>query len=356
MKFYSNLFKMNEDFFSFVKKKFEIKRKFRNIRKPNKKQQESRIKYILKLSIYLICLCSFIYFFIYAIFLYKKNKKEFIENKEKEIKIENNFDNLKTEEYKQDELTIVTGYYIIKSKHSFMDYYKRINNLVKLNHSMVFFTNKKFINIIKEMRPKNLYYKTIFIDMEMEEFYSYKNFLKEFNESFYIDPENSYQTVPLYMVWAEKCTFLKKVILNNYFKSKCFYWVDAGFFTEQNSIDKFINWPSTRKCLENPRVLINLVTPSSDSVKKGLINFDLETHKQFQLTTNVGAGVFGGQPEYLLKFIDYYYESIRLFISHKIFIGKEQNIFTFVAYKYPDIINLVYSGGNYYYFKDYLLD
>ena len=101
---------------------------------------------------------------------------------------------------------------------------------------------------------------------------------------------------------------------------------------------------------------MNLVTPSSNSVKKGLINFEFEIHKQFQLTTNVGAGVFGGQPEYLLKFIEYYYESIRLFIIKKIFIGKEQNIFAFVAYKYPDIINLVYSGGDYHYFKDYLLN
>ena len=194
---------MNEYFFnfSFVKKKSKGKKKFGNKRKSkDKKHQKSRIKSIPKLCIFLICLCSSICFFIYTIFLYKKNRKEFIENKEKEVKFENNFDNLKSEEYKQDELTIVSGYYIIKSKHSFMDYYKRINNFVKLNHSLVFFTNKKFINILKEMRPKNLYYKTIFVEMEMEEFYSYKNFFKEFNESFYIDPENSYHTVPLYMV------------------------------------------------------------------------------------------------------------------------------------------------------------
>jgi hypothetical protein len=52
--------------------------------------------------------------------------------------------------------------------------------------------------------------------MEMEDFYSYKNFGKEFNESFYIDIEKSIHTVPLYLVWAEKCSFLKKAIINNH--------------------------------------------------------------------------------------------------------------------------------------------
>ena len=337
---------MNEIFL--IKKTFKSKRKFKN-----KNHQKINKNFILKFSIYLICLFSFICFFIYIVFHYRKKKEGFIDDKENinEVKIQNNFDNIK-EEYSQDELTIVTGYYIMKSKHTFMEYYTRINNFVKLNHSMVFFTNKQFINIIKEMRPQNLHNKTIFVEMEMEEFYSYKNFLKEFNYSFYIDSENSYHTLPLYLIWAEKCSFLKKVILKNYFKSKCFYWVDAGFFVELNSMDKYINWPSTKKCLENSGVLMNLITPTSDSIKKGLINMDLEIHKNFQLITNV----FGGQPEKLLKFIDYYYESIRLFINYKIFIGKEQNIFAFIAYKYPDIINLVYSGGSFTYFKDYLLN
>jgi hypothetical protein len=103
----------------------------------------------------------------------------------------------------------------IKSKHSVSEYLRRIKDFMKLNHSIVFFTSKTIINAIKKMRPKYLYNKTIFISMEIEEFYSYKKFRKKFNESFYIDRENSYHTVPLYLVWGEKCSFLKKAILNN---------------------------------------------------------------------------------------------------------------------------------------------
>jgi hypothetical protein len=55
--------------------------------------------------------------------------------------------------------------------------------------------------------------------MEIKDFYSYKKFGKEFNESFYIDRENSYHTVPLYLIWGEKCSFLRRAILSNYLES-----------------------------------------------------------------------------------------------------------------------------------------
>ena len=118
-------------------------------------------------------------------------------------------------------------------------------------------------------------------------------------------------------------------------------------------MNKYINWPSTKKCYENPRVLINSIRKVNDLEKKNLLNFDLKAHKQFQRKTNVGGGVFGGQAQNLLKFIDYYYEAIKLFIRHKIFIGKDQNLFAFVVFSHPEIINLVHSG-NFFYFLKYL--
>jgi len=333
------------------------------------------IKYIFKLS---ICIC-FIYLFFFKtqcmpfyrrnnIKQYKKiiNKFKIIENFEDIIKTKENTNEFgiknitiqnvnKSIEYNQDDLTIVSAFYVIKSKHTILEYLMRLNNFMKLNHSLVFFTQKTFINIIKKMRPKNLLNKTVFIQMEIKDFYSYKNFGKQFNESFYIDIENSYHTVPLYLVWGEKCSFLKKAILNNYFNSNCFYWVDAGYFIDQNLMEKYINWPSTKKCYENPKVLLNSIRNVSNSERKDLLKFNLGIHKKFQNQTNVGGGVFGGQSANLLKFINYYYETIKLFISYKIFIGKDQNLFAFVAFSHPEIINLVESGGDFFYFLEYLL-
>ena len=42
-----------------------------------------------------------------------------------------------------------------------------------------------------KMRPKELYYKTKFIEVEMTNFYTYKKFYKDFKRSFDIDYENN---------------------------------------------------------------------------------------------------------------------------------------------------------------------
>ena len=259
------------------------------------------------------------------------------------------------DKFHKDDLTIVSAYYKMKSKHSSEQYLEWISNFVLLNKSLVFFTSKEFMPIIKKLRPKELYYKTKFIELEIEDFYTYKNFYIEFNETYKIDIENSYHSVPLYMIWAEKSTFLKKAIYKNYFHSKCFYWVDAGYFREKKiEMKKYINnWPSTKKCFEDKRLLMGQVKYFSDSFKQKLINFDKEAHYKLQKSINVIGGILGGQIENTLKFTDLYYNSIKLFIKHKIFIGKDQNIYTFVAFSNPKIINLVffrtYDG-----FKQYL--
>ena len=245
--------------------------------------------------------------------------------------------------YKQDDLTIISAYYKIKSKHKAKTYYNWINNIVLLNKSMVFFSNKEFMPTLRELRPKELHYKTIFIELEMEEFYSYKTLYNDFKEAFKIDHENRYHTIPLYLIWAEKATFVKKVISRNYFRSKCFYWVDVGFFRiSRNEMQKFVinNWPSTTQCFRDNRLLLGQVKSFSESEKKDIINFDEYAHKRLRRYVNVVGTIFGGQEKNFLKFIDLYYAAIRLFIKNKIFIGKDQNIFTYVAFAHPDVVKL----------------
>jgi len=291
---------------------------------------------------------------IFLLFIYNqeshnsKRKIEKINECENKGKTQNKQKNL----YQQDNLTIVSAYYIMKSKHSFEEYLQRISSFAKLNHSLVFFTEKKFINLIKNMRPKNLYNKTVFIEIEMKDFYSNRTFGKEFEETFNLDWENYFQSVPLYLVWAEKCFFLKKAILKNYFNSTCFYWIDAGLFIEKDQINNNTNWPSTQKCYEDPRVIINSMRNVSNLEIEKLKNFDQNYYNyEFLHNPNVGAAVFGGQKDYTLKFIDLYETTLISFINHTFFIGKEQNLYAFIAYLHPEIVNLIYSGDWFYFIK-----
>ena len=244
----------------------------------------------------------------------------------------------------QDNVTIVTGYQRIKSKHRYSDYKHWITNLLKINKSMIFFIDRSISYKIIYKRPKKYLNKTIWIPVSINEFYSYKNFFNEFKKSYLIDVEYFRHNSLLYTTWAEKVIFLKKAVVKNYFNSKCFYWVDAGNFRNESNIDDYLNWPSTKKCYEDGRVVINERLNVSNYIKDGLKRFNIKIHKEFQNNYNVDASTFGGQRDFIIKFSDAYYDTIRLFIKNNIFIGKEQNIMAYVFYFYPNISKLVYSG------------
>ena len=84
--------------------------------------------------------------------------------------------------------------------------------------------------IYLELRPKKYHNKTLWIERDMKDFYSFKNYYKEFNETFQNDCEKQRHNKLLYLIWAEKIYFLKEVVDNNVFNTKCFYWIDIGYF------------------------------------------------------------------------------------------------------------------------------
>jgi hypothetical protein len=272
---------------------------------------------------------------------------KYIINYENEAIIFGQYENLNinnTRNFSKDNITIVTGYQRIKSKHRFSDYNHWITNLLKINKSMIFFIDKSIAYKIIYKRPKEYLNKTIWIPININEFYSYKNFFNEFKKSYLIDVEYFRHNSLLYTTWAEKVIFLKKAAVKNHFNSKCFYWVDAGNFRNKSNIKDYINWPSTSKCYEDGRVIINEKLKVSNYIKNGLKRFDINIHKKFQKNYNVDASTFGGQRDFIIKFSDIYYDTIRLFIKKNIFIGKEQNVMAYVFYFYPNISHLVYSG------------
>ena len=324
----------------------DIRNYKKSIRRKRPKKQFKKSKMLSKLYNYTIMSLFILLLILFACFLYKLFFK-----KKREINILNH------PVYLQDDLTLVSAYYQVESGHPFSDYLKWVNNTVLLNKSFVLYTNKEFMPVLKEMRPKELYNKTVFIELEIEDFYSYKNFYNELNKSYYIDREQSIHSVPLYLVWTEKTKFVEKAIKNNYFNSKCFYWVDAGYFREERSeMGIYINsWPTTKKCLEDPRIFMGNVREFPDEEKQRIRNFEINAIQEvINRDHNVAGGVFGGQPENTLKFINFYYDAIRLFIKNNLFIGKEQNIYTYVALSHPQEINLNFWNDGYYFPKRYL--
>lgn len=166
--------------------------------------------------------------------------------------------------YYQDDITLITCLFKIKSKYKFENYLIWAKNFLKINASIVFFVDKLIAQKIKNLRPQIYQNKTIWIEMDIQDFYSYKYFYKYFKEAYNVDYEKRIHSVPLYLVWAEKFYFVRRVIYRNYFKSNCFYWIDAGIFKNRN-ISKYLNnWPSKNRCIEDPRVIINSIRKLSN--------------------------------------------------------------------------------------------
>ena len=316
---------------------------------------------------YLVLILNILFLFYYddmiveGKFFKNKNETSF-ENKNEtffKIKNETSFENknetfFKNNNLVKEDLTIVTALYKIKSKHPFDYYLKWVNNFLKINKPIIFFIDPKISDIVKGKRSAKFNNKTKWIELEMKDFYIYKNYLKYFKETNKIDVENNIHSVELYIVWAEKIVFLKKAININPFNSKCFYWVDAGYLREEYYSSEFLdNWPSTKRCLEDPRITFITVR---QSVINEINNFaTLHMTKGFFRTTNVAAGFFGGTPFYILKFYEKYFETIKKWYDHSIFIGKEQNVFASVIYLNPKYCKYVYPGknGQWYYPMEY---
>ena len=156
----------------------------------------------------------------------------------------------------KDPITIVTALYKIKSKYSSDFYLKWVENLLKLDKPIIFFIDPSIANIIKSKRSNKYENKTIWVELEMKDFYTYQKYLFFFKKAYKIDEERKENhTIELYLIWAEKVVFLKKAIDANLFSSFCFYWIDAGLLRESNYSDNFLEqWPSTKRCFEDPRV------------------------------------------------------------------------------------------------------
>ena len=248
----------------------------------------------------------------------------------------------------------MTGYLQIKSKHPLKQYYEWITNILKINRSMIFFIDKTFYKKIIYKRPKEFHNKTIWILVGIKDFYSYKYFYEDFKLTHEIDIEKKIHNVQIYLIWAEKCHFLKIASLKNYFNSKCLYWIDAGCFRDSKILNKFKNnWPSIEKCYEDGRVTMNQISKFPASKIDELKNFNYTIHIELQKNYNVDASLFGGQIAYIIKFSDLYYKTIKLFKHKNIFIGKDQNLFAYIAYSHSDIVKLVYSGS-WFYLQKYL--
>lgn len=237
------------------------------------------------------------------------------------------------EKFTDTNVTIVSSYYPMKSKHSIEEYKEWINNLFgNVPFNLIFFTNKEYTPFIKDIR-KN-FSNTKVLTLEFEELEVFKKYPLQFwKKQKHLDHEENH-TPELYAMWYEKKEFVKKAIELNPFDSEYFIWTDAGICRDKNWIPHLKNYPKSNLIPKN-KILINKIKDFSDK----------DMYYDFQYTTeNVGAGILAGNKEAWRNYEILYNKIYNLYINDNRFVGKEQNIMTTMCITNPELFTLYNSN------------
>jgi len=238
-------------------------------------------------------------------------------------------------------ITIVTAYYELPhKKYSSMHYSVWCRLYLKnTDANMIIFTDESSLPVLQEYR-KNYLDKTKFVIQSLQSFYTYK-FLEYWIKDHKRDHERYHHHPYLYMIWAEKSTFLKKAIDMNVYNSEFFCWTDIGMVREESQLSYINKFPNEEilKTIKTDKVyLLNI----DEFTEQELKNNDVCQIFRYIPTARIGGGFILGHKDVLQKWSRIYYETLEDFMKKDYFAGKDQSIMACIYLKYRDeLIELV---------------
>lgn len=236
-------------------------------------------------------------------------------------------------------VTVVTCYYSVKSKHS-PGYYKAwISNFFKFfTGNIIIFTNEKtkkqLTKIINHPEEKLMY-----IIQELED----TEICKKYNEDFWINQYNldnpkrhGNRTKECYIIWNSKFNFLKKAIEINPFNSKKFVWNDIGSLREKL---KILSYPNYEKISSDKLDIVCLKIPPEKEYFSNEVHFS--------------GSIFGGTKEIIMELCEKYYKIFEEYSSKNLFIGCDQQLISTLYIRNKENFNLVHSNDWFFLYKYY---
>ena len=150
-------------------------------------------------------------------------------------------------------ITIVTAWYILKSKFNINTYRVWMSNFLNNvnNFNLVIYTNKESIHLFESLIKNNSKIKVVM--KEWDEFYGYKwkdNWINNHKKNSSLNNNSRFNTDwKLNMLWNEKINFVKETKENKLFDSEWYGWCDIGYFRGGNNLTpkEISKWPSKDK-------------------------------------------------------------------------------------------------------------
>jgi len=147
-------------------------------------------------------------------------------------------------------LTLVTSWYIVKSKFNVEIYQSWIKNMLSNvnNYKLVIFTNNESKWVFEPYIRNNPNIEVKIV--EWEEFYGYK-YYNDWIENHKHNYLLNITDWKLNMLWNEKIHFVKRVIEERTpLKNEWYGWCDIGYFRGNKNdmrVEELVNWPSSEK-------------------------------------------------------------------------------------------------------------
>ena len=233
--------------------------------------------------------------------------------------------------------TIITYYYLIKSKFPPSTYIQWINNFLQIDTPMIIFTNtdtyQKLFNRLKVKDKKIKFY-----ILEIEQFLVFK-YYDYFKKDHIRDKERTRHSPELYMIWNNKLDFIEKVIKEDPFKTEWFFACDIGCMRDPTIMDKYKNWPKMNK-LEKHKNKVSLLSVEPFTNKELKIKKD-EYYDFSKIFCRVAGGFCIGKKEPLLKWKKKFFYTLEAMIKQDMFIGKDQNIINICYLHNKELVNLI---------------
>ena len=242
----------------------------------------------------------------------------------------------KNDYWTESDVTIVTAYFPIPSKHPSSDYEIWMENMLSLQDHMVIFTTSDIAPKVKRLRM-HADDRTYIVKMDLEDLWAAGQGDNSFwEDQLARDPERDlHKSFEVFWIWLSKVSFVNEVIRKNPFKSDVFLWSDIGSFRTGEFNSKTL--VEHKELLPDSAMLMMAHNypklPRSPWVVK-------EIHQRRREFFFAGAQM-AGKKDAWKTFDAAYREILKGYISRKLFIGDDQPILQSTCMQNPSLCEFV---------------
>ena len=234
------------------------------------------------------------------------------------------------------EVTLVSSYYRIPSKHSHTKYEEWIDNFMMVTAATpcIIYGDYDSFSVLLTKYPASptRHY-------ELRPFSTFATSRWNWEKEVAADPETAIgHNARLYQVWAEKIFMVADAIRTNPFKTEKFVWCDIGCFRNRAWLPRFTGFPHA-PVINADQVSFLQLAPFSAADFTAVSTGPLTD--RFKDRVTVGGTMFGGGASALLQFRNVYAALLDEADACGVFKGKDQNLYAWLTLKYPALFHRI---------------